>query len=289
MFGIALGTPLLKVAKSFKNIHFFAIAWGMNFIIVPIIGFVLALVFLNSTPLIFVGFILYVVNPCTDWFLVFTAMAKRDVPLGLALLPTNLIIQIILIPVYLWLFAGTIIPFQITALVETFLVFIIIPFALAIVTNRIVMKTKRTEWKEQKMATVPMIIQTSTLAIVVFFMFAGQTETTLNNASSLTNVLIPVLIFFLLSYAIVQVSKRRLKLNYGECALLTGTSIARNSPLALAIAFGLFPDKPLIQVAIIIGVLIELPALAIIVRRLNHGRLEYCNEVAKSSNLPPAS
>jgi ACR3 family arsenite efflux pump ArsB len=284
MVGIALGTPFQKVADSFKNIRFFALAWGMNFIVIPFIGFVLALIFLNSTPLIFVGFILYVVNPCTDWFLVFTAMAKGDVPLGLALLPTNLIIQIIMIPVFLWAFAGTIVPFQISALVETVLVFIIIPFALAIISNRIVMRTKGAEWKEKRMAQVPMIIQTVTLSIVVFFMFAGQTETIINNAGPLAIVLVPVIIFFVLSYVIIQVVSRKLRLKYGECALLTCTSIARNSPIALAIAFGLFPNEPLIQVAIIIGVLIELPVLVYVVRRLNHGRLEYCKMVGEQAD-----
>jgi ACR3 family arsenite transporter len=275
MYGIALGTPLKSVAKSYARLRFFGIAWSVNFIIVPLIGFLLASVFLSGTPLIFLGFILYVVTPCTDWFLVFTGMAKGDVSLGLALLPTQLVLQILLIPVYLFLFAGEIVPFQLVSLVETVIVFIIVPFALAILTNRGIERMKGAAWRERRMRNVPISIQTMTLAIAIFFMFAGQTHVIIENVGPLSIVLLPVLVFFVISYYLSKYVSRWLRLRYEECALLTCTSIARNSPLALAIAFGLFPNLPLVQVAIIIGVIVELPVLVLVVKSLNKGREAY--------------
>ncbi len=276
MFGIALGTPLGSVAKSFARLRFFGIAWSVNFIIVPLVGFLLASIFLSETPLIFLGFILYVVTPCTDWFLVFTGMAKGDVPLGLALLPTQLVLQILLIPVYLLLFTGEIVPFQLSALIETVIIFIILPFTLSILTNRAIIRTKGAEWKEKRMKNVPISIQTIALALAIFFMFAGQTQVIIDNVGPLSVVLLPVLIFFAISYVLSHYISRWLRLRYEECALLTCTSIARNSPLALAIAFGLFPNLPLVQVAIIIGVIVELPVLVLVVKALNKGRPTYC-------------
>lgn len=277
MYGIALGTPLRNVAKSYARLKFFGIAWSVNFIIVPILGFLLASIFLSGTPLIFLGFILYVVTPCTDWFLVFTGMAKGDVLLGLALLPTQLVLQILLIPVYLFLFAGEIVPFQLSSLIETVIVFIFLPFALAMLTNRGIVRIKGAAWKELRMREVPIAIQTLMLAVAIFFMFAGQTKVIIENAGPLSVVLLPVLIFFAISYILSHYISRWLKLRYEECALLTCTSIARNSPLALAIAFGLFPDLPLVQVAIIIGVIVELPVLVLVVRLLNKGQPAYCS------------
>jgi ACR3 family arsenite efflux pump ArsB len=276
MYGIALGTPMRSVAKSYARLKFFGIAWSVNFVIVPLLGFMLASIFLSGSPLIFLGFILYVVTPCTDWFLVFTGMAKGDVSLGLALLPTQLILQILLIPVYLFLFAGEIVPFQLSSLIETVVVFIFLPFALAILTNRGIEGLKGNEWRGNRMRNVPIAIQTTALAIAIFFMFAGQTEVIIDNAGPLSVVLLPVLVFFILSYVLSHYISRWLRLRYEECALLTCTSIARNSPLALAIAFGLFPGLPLVQVAIIIGVIIELPVLVLVVRLLNKGRPAYC-------------
>lgn len=279
VYGIALGTPLSAVARSYRNRRFFAIALLDNFVAIPIIGFLLALGFLYSTPLIYVGFILYVVNPCTDWFLVFTGMAKGDVPLGLALLPINLIVQIILIPVFLLIFAGQLIPIPLWAFVETSVVFIAIPFAGAMVTNWLAIKYKGTEWKEKKMAKSPIQIQTITLALIIFFMFAGQTQVILDNLLALSVVLIPVAIFIVVSFFIARFIGIWAKLSYEEYALLSCTTIARNSPLALAISYGLFPDEPLIQVAIIIGVLIELPALVLLVKVLRLWRVSYSSQV----------
>lgn len=268
IYSIALGVPLSKVASSYRNLRFFAIAWFMNFVVIPLIAFGLALAFLGPYPAIFVGFILYMVTPCTDWFLMFTAMAKGDVPLGLALLPTNLVLQILLIPVYLLLFAGEIVPFQIDAFIETLLVFILFPFALSWITRRLMTQYLGEEKKEAILGKILSPLQTGVLAVVIFFMFAGQTGVIIDNAGPLSTVFIPVVIFFLVSFMLAQLVSRLTRLNYGECALLTCTTAARNSPLGLAIAIGMFPDEPLIQVAIIIGVLLELPILVMEVKAL---------------------
>jgi ACR3 family arsenite transporter len=281
VYGIALGTPLNAVARSYKNRRFLAIALLDNFVVIPIIGFILALGFLYSTPLIFVGFILYVVNPCTDWFLVFTGMSKGDVPLGLALLPINLIVQILLIPVFLLLFAGELIPIPLWAFVETSIVFIVIPFAGAILTNWAVVRSNGSEWKEKRLAKPPIQIQTITLALIIFFMFGSQTQMIMDNLLSLSVVLIPVAIFIIISYLVARMIGLWAKLSYGEYALLSCTTIARNSPLALAISYGLFPGEPLIQVAIIIGVMIELPALVLLVKVLRKGQKGYSCRVGE--------
>jgi ACR3 family arsenite efflux pump ArsB len=285
VYGIALGTPLSDVARSYRNRRFFAIALLDNFVVIPIIGFILALGFLYSTPLIYVGFILYVVNPCTDWFLVFTGMAKGDVPLGLALLPINLIVQILLIPVFLLLFAGQLIPIPLSAFVETSVVFIAIPFIGAMFTNWAAIRRKGMEWKERRMAKVPIQIQTITLAVIIFFMFAGQTQVITQNLLALSVVLVPVAIFIVVSFFIARAIGIWAKLNYEEYALLSCTTIARNSPLALAISYGLFPGEPLIQVSIIIGVLIELPALVLLVKVLRKGQSGYSCRVQKTVSV----
>lgn len=275
VYAVMLGVPHQKIWKSFKNIKFFGLSWFANFVIIPLLAWILALVFLKDHPAIFVGFILYLVTPCTDWFLVFTSMARGNVPLGLALLPTNLILQIILIPVYLLLFAGELVPFQFSAFFETFLVFIVLPFILAILTRYILTKIKNHDWAHNFIDTIVSPFQTITLVLVLFVMFAGQTKIILNNLGPLSLVFIPIMIFFFVSFILAQFMSRKFKLSYGECALLTCTTAARNSPLSLAIAIGLFPDRPLIHVAIIIGVLIELPLLVLVVRALRAIRKKY--------------
>lgn len=268
IYSVVLGIPLKSVVRSFKNLRFFFIAWFQNFVIIPLIAFVLALVFLGAYPAIFVGFVLYLVTPCTDWFLIFTDMAKGDVPLGVALLPTNLILQILLIPVYLFLFAGKLIPIQIEAFAEALVVFVITPMALAGATRFLLRRWKGENEGKRIISKITGPMQIATLVIVIFFMFAGQTGVIVSNVGPLSLTFVPITIFFFFSFFIAQLLSKWSHLNYGECALLTCTTAARNSPLGLAIAVGMFPDQPLIQVAIIIGVLIELPLLIAVVKGL---------------------
>src|SRR5690625_5605399 len=71
------------------------------------------------------------VTPCTDWYLAFTGIAKGNVSLSTSVLPINLILQVILLPVYLLIFAGTIESIPISTLIESILIVLVIPFALA--------------------------------------------------------------------------------------------------------------------------------------------------------------
>ncbi|MFW5914476.1 MAG: arsenic resistance protein [Thermoplasmatota archaeon] len=246
IYSITLGVHFGDVMHSFRNLRFFGLAWLHNFVIIPIIAWGLALLFLSGNPAIYVGVILYLVIPCTDWFLMFTAMAKGDVPLGLALLPTNLLIQILLLPVYLYLFAGEVIPFQMGALVETFSIFIFLPFALAWVTRWLMGKLRTAAWREKVLDRSLPPAQLLILVVIIFAMFAGQTDVILEHVGPLTTVFVPVVLFFLINFALAYGLSWISRLRYKEYALLTCTAVARNSPLGLAIAFGLFPDQPLV-------------------------------------------
>jgi ACR3 family arsenite transporter len=268
VFSLVLGAQFGDVLRSLKNIRFFAVAWFLNFVVVPLTAFALALIFLGPYPAIFVGFILYSIAPCTDWFLIFTSMAKGDVPLGLALLPTNLVLQVVLIPFYLFLFAGLIVPFQISSLVETFAVFIVLPFVLAGILRWSMVKARSREWRDEVLGRTLPNLQVLTLVVIIFFMFAAQTDVILNNAGPLSIIFVPTALLFLISFMLSQLVSRKMSFRYGECALLSCTTIARNSPIGLAIAVGLFPDQPLIQAAIIIPEVIELPVLLLVVRLL---------------------
>lgn len=268
VYSVMLGVPHTKIWDAFKNRRFFSIALFANFIIAPLLAWGLASIFLGNHPAIYIGLILYLITPCTDWLLVFTSMAKGDVPLGLALLPVNLFLQILLIPVYLFIFAGEIVSINLNLFIETLLIFILLPFTLAILTRWLMTKIKSHKWADETIDNILSPFQITTLIVVLFTMFAGQTTVILNNLGPLSLVFIPIVIFFILSFLISQLFSKWFHLPYRECALLTCTTVARNSPLILAIAIGLFPNEPLIHVSIIIGVLIELPLLILVVRLL---------------------
>ncbi|WP_416173560.1 arsenic resistance protein, partial [Clostridium perfringens] len=102
------------------------------------------------------------------------------------------------------------------------------------------------------------------LNIAIIAMFASQGKVLLENYQVLFILLVPILVFFILNFIVGRLVGKAIKLNYQDSVSLSLTTLARNSPIALAIAVASFPDKPLISLALIIGPLIELPVLFLI-------------------------
>lgn len=94
-----LQIPLQEIKKAFKNIKFTYTSVIINFVLTPILAWLLALVFLGDNPAIFIGSIMLMVTPCTDWYLIFTRISKGNVALSTAILPLKLILQVILLPI----------------------------------------------------------------------------------------------------------------------------------------------------------------------------------------------
>lgn len=101
-------------------------------------------------------------------------------------------------------------------------------------------------------------------------LFASQGSYLLNNLEIIYILIIPMLMFFVISYVSDRLVGRILKFSYADSVSLSLTIIERNSPVVLAIAVTAFPDQPLIALALVIGPLIELPVLAIVSQVLLH-------------------
>ena len=95
-------------------------------------------------------------------------------------------------------------------------------------------------------------------------MFASQGSYLLGNLEIIYILIIPILLFFVINYIVGRLVGKFLKFSYADSVSLNMTIIARNSPIALAIAVTAFPDQPFIALALVIGPLIELPVLAIV-------------------------
>ena len=104
LFGLFLEVPLNKLKDSFKNTKFTSTSLIINFIWTPLFGYFLGSLFLKGNVDVMIGFFMLILTPCTDWYLVFTKLAKGDLTLSLSILPMNLVLQIILLPVYLVIF-----------------------------------------------------------------------------------------------------------------------------------------------------------------------------------------
>ncbi|WP_414528679.1 arsenic resistance protein [Nodularia chucula] len=110
--------------------------------------------------------------------------------------------------------------------------------------------------------------QTVFLAVAIAAMFASQGQILMERPDLLLKMLIPVLIFFGVNFCLGQLIGHLAKFSYEEIACFNCTTLARNSPIALAIATSTFRERPLIALALVIGPLIELPVMVIISQSL---------------------
>ena len=256
LFGLFLEIPLNELKNSFKNVKFTSTSLIINFIWTPLFGYFLGSILLKGNINIFIGFFMLILTPCTDWYLVFTKMAKGDMSLSLSILPINLVLQIILLPIYLILFFSNGNSMDYTQLAYSLLIVIVIPFAAAQIVKLI-----SNDDSNEKTAELFSSLQIWFLALAVFCIFASQGELLFANLDSVVRIFVPLALFFIANTTIDLLLSEKINFNYSEYASLTMTTLARNSPLALAIAINSFPRRELIAIALVIGPLIELPVL----------------------------
>ncbi len=261
LYGLFLEVPLNELKDSFKNVKFTSTSLIINFLWTPLFGYFVGSLFLRGNVDVLIGFFMLILTPCTDWYLVFTKMAKGDLTLNLSILPINLILQIILLPIYLVLFFSTANSMDYSQLAFSLVIVIVIPFVAAQITKLVL-----NNGLKQKAAELMGSLQIWLLSLAVFCIFASQGGLLFENLNSITVLFVPLLLFFIVNTAIDLLVSEKINFTYSEYASLTMTTLARNSPLALAIAINSFPGHELISIALVIGPLIELPVLYVVSR-----------------------
>ena len=263
IYGLFLEVNLNELKNSFKNVKFTLTSLAINFIWTPLFGYFMGSLFLKGNVDILIGFFMLILTPCTDWYLVFTKLAKGDLNLSLSLLPLNLILQILLLPIYLVIFflSGNSMDYMqiIYSILIVIVIVIVIPFVGAQITKFLLNETI----KEKVTGTISSL-EIWFLSIAVFCIFSSQGSLLFDNLNSVISIFIPLIIFFIANTIIDLLLSEKINFTYSEYASLTMTTLARNSPLALAIAINSSPNHELIAIALVIGPLIELPVLYIV-------------------------
>ena len=239
LYMVFLSADGSKLRAAFQNVRFTLTAVAVNFLWTPVFSYGLGLLFFHENIDMQIGLMMLLVTPCTDWYLVFTAQARGNTVLGASILPLNLTLQILLLPLGLAICSRI--------LGRSF------PRAAHGITHL-------RRWGDE--------LQLGFLIAAVLAMFASESTLLFAHPKLFADMLLVMLIFFIVNYVFVRRLGTRLGFRGADLTALRFTTLARNSPLALAIAAAAFPDRPLTILALIIGPLIELPVLALIAQRI---------------------
>lgn len=164
------------------------------------------------------------------------------------------------------LLAGTIVEIEVTNILHSVAVFLIVPLLLARGT-RMLLRVRNIFFETVKERLHLPYLKTATLMAVIIAMFASQGDILFANPAVVLKMILPGLVFFSVAFALALVAGRLFNLCYPEVVLLVFTTTARNSEASLAVAVTAF-TSPLVALTVVIGPSIELPILIVILRIL---------------------